>query len=101
MLYNDQYTSMIELFAQLNLKNGKSLPTFRQTRQLRPYIAACSKNITVACYLGRDCQAQSNEILPYRWSEDKASKDLSHKHLAIIGANGPKNVRYCGTEKFV
>ena len=57
--YDDPNNTMVELFAQVGDKIGKD-------SQIRPYISTLKKNVTVACYLGKQCQIEkSKRISPY------------------------------------
>ena len=75
--YDDPNNTMVELFAQVSDKLGRDL-------QIRPYISTQKKNVTVACYLGKQCQIdKSKRVAPFQWQ----LKDE------------PKEVRYCDYEK--
>ena len=76
--YDDPNNTMLELFAATGEKMSKDL-------NVRPYISTKKKNVSVACYLGKQFSIEKNKKVPYQWQ----LKDE------------PKEIRYCDYEKFL
>jgi hypothetical protein len=76
--YDDPNNTMLELFTQTGDKAGKDI-------NIRPYISTKKKNITVACYMGKQFHIEKSKKVPYQWQV----KDE------------PKEIRFCDYEKFL
>lgn len=76
---------MIELFNQMFIQNGKEV---NQRREIRPYISQTKKNVTVACYMGKNCYIERAKILPFQWTiKDKDTQAVDSRRLCEFEKN--------------
>jgi hypothetical protein len=84
--YDDPNNTMLELFAPPNPdKLGKDY-------LVRPYISTKRKNVTVACYLGKNFTIDKNKKQPYQWNVPNEPKEIRHVDFDKFASNKEEQV---------